>query len=111
MDVKGRWIGKRTRWWIDKILREEVGVAAGFGLGVDIGCESRVEGEEGSKIINVGCSRDLLLDCVCTGAGVINQDSFNAVVFGIVGVQHGVCNVWNIITGIALPGDIDLLVV
>ena len=37
--VKSRRVGKRTRWWIDKVVGEEVGVATGVGLGVDVGGE------------------------------------------------------------------------
>ena len=51
----GRGVGRRregARRWEDEVFVEEIGVAAGGGALVDVGCEGGVEGEEAGPVVD-----------------------------------------------------------
>ncbi len=44
--------GEGAGGWEDEIFVEEVGVAAGVGAAVDVGCEGGIEGEEAGPVVD-----------------------------------------------------------
>ena len=53
----------------------------------------------------------LRLDSLCAGARVIDHDPLDAIVFGVMLIQHGIRDVWNIVTSVTLASNVDLFVV
>lgn len=110
----------------DEVFVEEIGVAAGVGATVDVGCEGGVEGEEAGPVVDECYSGDchesvfgwryisktskltLLLNSIGACARVIYQDGVNIVVSRVVGVQHRIRNIRHIVSSIALARNENL---
>jgi len=52
----------------------------------------------------------LLLYHIVARARVINQDGLNVIIFLVLSVEHGVRNIWHVVSSIAFSSDIDFLV-
>ena len=104
-------IGEGAWGWVDEVVVQKGGVAAGGGGAVEVGSEGGVEGEQRGEIVDVGGGGDLLLNGVGAGARVVDHDAVDIVVLRVVGIEHGVGDVRDVVARVTLSRDIDLLVV
>lgn len=64
--------------------------------------------------VSLGCNfcsgrrPTLSLHCVCTSRWVVDHYGLDIVVFGVVGIEHGICDIRHIVPSVRLSSDVDL---
>lgn len=121
-------------WCDGEILRrrvlqgrvEEFGVATFVGALVDFRHEGVVQAKDGGIVVQCcygrGCELVLVQyppatflgltvnhDIILVDRWVVDLDTLEVEMCGVVAIEHASSQIWNILASIALPGDVDLV--
>lgn len=108
--LSGSWkLGwKWSWWWEGEVCVEVIIITTRCRLVVNLSSESVVEREKTSPIIGEGYSRYLILNSIIGCRGIVNHGSLKVEVIGVIGVEHGISNVWDKVSSIGLSCDENL---